>query len=331
MLHLIIELEALSLDRDGKIAGKQYEFKKQAKLEKLGRPLKRVEQDPDLAPLVLKLYEECATSKYTLNKLRDITFGWGLTGERSRKKLSKETLRRLLGNPMFYGAIRWKGEIIEPEELPEATKHDPIVNKELFNRVQEVLGSKSKPHKAHNYYPYTNFMKCGVCGGNISGIFVKAKNKTYYRCIKCRKKAYFPAEELEKQIENVVEKLSIDEDFLKLAIEEINKANEMEISKSKAIQKQQQTALNRCRIKMENLVKLKISPENTDGSLLSDGEFISQKKDILIEEKTIKEKIGDTDQNKNNWFDNCVDYFNFTRSEERRVGKECRSRWSPYH
>ena len=24
-------------------------------------------------------------------------------------------------------------------------------------------------------------------------------------------------------------------------------------------------------------------------------------------------------------------YFIFTRSEERRVGKECRSRWSPYH
>ena len=24
-------------------------------------------------------------------------------------------------------------------------------------------------------------------------------------------------------------------------------------------------------------------------------------------------------------------FFNFFRSEERRVGKECRSRWSPYH
>ena len=24
-------------------------------------------------------------------------------------------------------------------------------------------------------------------------------------------------------------------------------------------------------------------------------------------------------------------FFRFTRSEERRVGKECRSRWSPYH
>ena len=25
------------------------------------------------------------------------------------------------------------------------------------------------------------------------------------------------------------------------------------------------------------------------------------------------------------------DFFPLTRSEERRVGKECRSRWSPYH
>ena len=30
---------------------------------------------------------------------------------------------------------------------------------------------------------------------------------------------------------------------------------------------------------------------------------------------------------------NGVEYYygRFTRSEERRVGKECRSRWSPYH
>ena len=27
----------------------------------------------------------------------------------------------------------------------------------------------------------------------------------------------------------------------------------------------------------------------------------------------------------------CKYYFRYMRSEERRVGKECRSRWSPYH
>src|SRR3712207_9479616 len=30
-------------------------------------------------------------------------------------------------------------------------------------------------------------------------------------------------------------------------------------------------------------------------------------------------------------FDTIKDYFLDDRSEERRVGKECRSRWSPYH
>src|ERR1035437_67139 len=32
------------------------------------------------------------------------------------------------------------------------------------------------------------------------------------------------------------------------------------------------------------------------------------------------------------WADNCdVEWQILRRSEERRVGKECRSRWSPYH
>src|SRR5256885_17257766 len=31
------------------------------------------------------------------------------------------------------------------------------------------------------------------------------------------------------------------------------------------------------------------------------------------------------------WFDWNLNLLRFSRSEERRVGKECRSRWSPYH
>src|SRR5260221_14264396 len=30
-------------------------------------------------------------------------------------------------------------------------------------------------------------------------------------------------------------------------------------------------------------------------------------------------------------FEEAIDHFLTVRSEERRVGKECRSRWSPYH
>ena len=30
-------------------------------------------------------------------------------------------------------------------------------------------------------------------------------------------------------------------------------------------------------------------------------------------------------------YDGSVELYSVLRSEERRVGKECRSRWSPYH
>ena len=39
--------------------------------------------------------------------------------------------------------------------------------------------------------------------------------------------------------------------------------------------------------------------------------------DIVIDNDPIKEQTGEDQQ--------------VLRSEERRVGKECRSRWSPYH
>src|SRR3712207_5834748 len=45
---------------------------------------------------------------------------------------------------------------------------------------------------------------------------------------------------------------------------------------------------------------------------------------------TYLQQIGATDYNGTTWFDR-TNYFQTVRSEERRVGKECRSRWSPYH
>ena len=43
--------------------------------------------------------------------------------------------------------------------------------------------------------------------------------------------------------------------------------------------------------------------------------------DLLIEDEEIEDMVQNED----------LDYFGLCRSEERRVGKECRSRWSPYH
>ena len=49
-------------------------------------------------------------------------------------------------------------------------------------------------------------------------------------------------------------------------------------------------------------------------------------KEIL---KRVRQALGDRDYTVMHSVVETLDYL--TRSEERRVGKECRSRWSPYH
>ena len=44
-----------------------------------------------------------------------------------------------------------------------------------------------------------------------------------------------------------------------------------------------------------------------------------------------KEAIDDINKNQKNMISSDLYQSLWTRSEERRVGKECRSRWSPYH
>ena len=301
----------LNIDNDGKISGKQYTLEKQIELSKINRPLKRIEQDPFIAPLVARLYEECATGRHTVEELRHKAYEWGITGKRSNKKLSKSTIHGLLTNPLYYGAIRWKKRIYEPEELPEETSHEPIVSLELFNRVQEVLGLRNRPVGTKKFYSFSNLMKCGKCGGNISGLTVKGIS--YYRCMKCTGLSYTREDKILEQLGGYANKMTIDEDFYNIAIEEINKANEKELSGRDAIIKQQQRELKNCQARLDNLLRLKISPSNNDGKLLDDNEFIEQKKEILAEMKLIKEKMSDTDQQSQNWFNNCVEYFDFNK------------------
>ena len=61
--------------------------------------------------------------------------------------------------------------------------------------------------------------------------------------------------------------------------------------------------------------------------------YLQYENDKLTKEKdNVKEEVSDNTTNAKEVYYDC----SFTktyrvRSEERRVGKECRSRWSPYH
>ena len=73
----------------------------------------------------------------------------------------------------------------------------------------------------------------------------------------------------------------------------------------------QQTALENINKRINNLVSLKISPDNSDGSLLSDEEFGDRKRNLLIEKEQIMKKLSQTDPENTELADIAKESFNF--------------------
>lgn len=300
----------LNIDPDGKISGKQYRPEKQQALESLQRPLRRIEPDPFLAPIIRQLFESCATRNYSLSALCSMAEDMGMSATRSKRKVSKTTMERILKSPLYFGAISWKGEIIQPEDLPEANRHLPIVSKELFDLVQEVLTGKSHIVSAPTFYSYSAIARCGTCQGYFSGM--TAKGHKYYRCVRCREIGYLSEKVLEDQVLSELGKLSVDPDFVRLAVEELGKLAIQENHVLDKIQDQQDRKIKDCQTRISNLLELKISAENIDGSLISTEQFVVRKNALEVEMKNLKEKRGDVEQSKVDWFDKCVKYFDLT-------------------
>jgi len=101
--------------------------------------------DKERAPFIRKTFELYASGDYPLAEVRRIMNGVGLKGRHTA--LSVGNYQYMLKNPVYYGLIRYKGELYEG-------KHEPIITKALFDTCQAVMLRKSKP-KGPRLKPYT--------------------------------------------------------------------------------------------------------------------------------------------------------------------------------
>lgn len=269
----------LNMDKYGRIAGKRYANAKQTaideKLETQQRNFRRIEQDPEIAPIIEKLFLTYATGEYSINDMRKKTFEMGLTGLRNNTKLTKSTIIRTLSNPFYYGAIRWKDDIHEPEDLPEKSRHIGIISKDLFDKVQKILANKSKPRKQTHNYKYTGLIRCKECGSMITA--EKQKGIIYYRCTKKKgncSQPYLREDDLEQQFSDVIEEYVMPQDFIDWSLGVLNSNNDEEDKRSKTILAQQRKVLTQIEQQMSQLLKMKISVNNCNGELLSDNEYL---------------------------------------------------------
>lgn len=173
--------------------------------------------DPDRAPIVKKMFEKVANENWSGRKI----YNW-LKFElnfktRGNRSLTLSGVYRTLVSSFHYGMF----------EYPRNSgnwyqgKHEPLITKELFEKVQAQL-KRDNIVRENKEFSFTKLFTCGYCGSGISAEekYKQLKDGTtaryiYYGCSRgidrnCKNK-YIREEELISELLKILDKISINE------------------------------------------------------------------------------------------------------------------------
>jgi DNA invertase Pin-like site-specific DNA recombinase len=301
-------------------------------------------KDPERFELVKRIWELMVSGRHTPPKILDIaTNKWGLR-TRSGKTMSRSMIYRILTNPFYAGLFEYpKGSGNWYQG-----KHAPMITLEEYDRVQVLLGRKGNPRPQKHNLAFRGSIRCGECGAMVTPdeknqiICSNCKYKfsfnnkptcprcqtpiekmekptilryLYYHCTKRKNpdcsQGSIEIRELERQIDEVLSRIQISEGFKNWAIKYLKEENEKETALRKTILSSQKRAYDNCLKKLNNLLQLKISPLNADGSLLSDEEYAKRKTELVKEKARLEEALNDTDRGADRWLEIAEKAFDF--------------------
>jgi site-specific DNA recombinase len=168
-----------------------------------------IEIDPDKATFVRQLFEWYATGRYSLQAVTRMARETGLR-HHSGSPVPKASIHRMLTNPLYMGDILWDGQRYRGQ-------HEPIISRELFERVQDVLRGKPGKHRqTRRDFAFAGLLTCGHCGCSLTAEIKKGRY-IYYRCTGYRGKCgepYVREEVLEERFTALLGLLKIEPDIL---------------------------------------------------------------------------------------------------------------------
>ncbi len=208
----------------------------QTKLEKGGYPNyapigyknnpldKTIVIDEARGKYIKRAFELYATGSHSLKDVADILYKEGFRS-RGGHKYNKSKIHRILQNPIYYGVMFVHGKYYPG-------KHETIISKDLFDKVQDVFNNNNRSRYKKHFYPLRGFMTCNVCGCLITAL--EKKGFVYYYCTngkgKCEEhKHYLKKEKAEKLLASIFPKIQFDKEFIEicyLADQEKNQKDE---------------------------------------------------------------------------------------------------------
>ncbi len=148
----------------------------------------QVRPDPKRAHVVRQIFEKIGNDEWsgrqTHRWLTKIKFR-----ARSARFLSLSNLYTIIRNPFYYGEFEYpvgSGDWYQG-------KHEPLITKELFEKVQAAIQDHYIPKTDSKEFAFTKLIKCGYCESGITASekFKQLKDggtnrHVYYKCTKAK-------------------------------------------------------------------------------------------------------------------------------------------------
>ena len=254
--------------------------------------------DKERAPIIKKAFELYATGNYAILEIRDMVNRSGLRGRKLHKPLSVSNCHYMLRNPIYYGVMRYYGEVYE-------AKHKSIISKALFDKCQEMLKNKSKPKtKTLKPYVYRGAFRCANCGCFITTETQKGRN--YLHCTKRKvpcAEPYVREDEVEKQIRDLLKGVSLPP---ALAADALHNINKEELSAAQAGEEAAQNLRDKIDILTKNMNALL---DMILSGMITQDEYAQKKRSCIEEKKENEMKLAAFEREGSKRFEPLIGFY----------------------
>lgn len=287
--------------------------------------------------LVRKMWDLLLSGKHNPDQIRiTATEKWGLK-QKNDTALSRTQVYNMFTSPIYAGFFIWKGELHQGQ-------HKQMITIEEYELAQRILGSRGKPVFINKEFAYSRWIHC-ACGA-----FITAEERYRRRCPKCENKynvenhydvcpkckialsdtithtvTYhcsrkidlkcvqhsISLKNLEIQLDRIIASIHLPEDYARWALEMLKKQSEKEIESRQNITQSIHAQIVTNRKILDALTTKWSSPNNIDGSLLSDDEYKTRKNKLILEYAKLCEADKQQNEQQSKWIQVAERTFRF--------------------
>ncbi len=257
---------------------------------------KTIVKDPERFDLVRRMWDLMLTGTMRPDQIRTIANEeWGFRTRKLKREggrpLAHASIYHIFGNPFYMGHIRnGDGETF-------VGRHPPMVTREEFLRVHEILGRPGRPRPQEHEFPFTGLFHCGNCGASITAeehVKPSGRRYVYYHCtrrkdVPCREPA-IPAPELEAQMVSLLGRFRLPDKVHAWLLDKARHDVNLDRQRREEAHRSLEIALRAARGEEETLLSLRLR------ELVTDDVFLAKRRDLQEHRQGLELKIRSTGQ-----------------------------------